>query len=218
MKKLILLSVFGTLAIFSCKKKANDPSTLVTPSFPTITLTGSQFYSIQVGGTLPSISATAYDSFYNETDNVLIDQSTLDNTTPGLYQVSLSATNKYGFIGYNAVYIGVTSASASLNLAGSYIRLATPGRVAHVTKLGTGLFMTDNVGGVDITDPTTGAAIPAVFVVTSDSTIDFGSQMTAAGTLTASQQGLTLVPGDTTLSYALALTGFGTQLRTFVKQ
>jgi hypothetical protein len=119
---------------------------------------------------------------------------------------------------YASVYIGVTSADPALDLSGTYIRLSTPGRVANVSKLGTGLFMTDNVGGVDVTDPTTGAQISAVFVVTSDTTLDFGTQLTSGGSLTGSQQTLTLNPGDTTLNYAIALSGFGTQVRTFVKQ
>ena len=205
----------------SCKKTPNDPSITVTVSYPTITVSGAQYYSIPVNGTLPSISATAYDSFYNESCAVVLDLSTLDATTPGLYAVTASAANKYGFVGYKTVYVGVTNEPASLDISGTYIRLATAGRVANVTKVATGMFQTDNVGGVDITNPGTGASVTAVFVVTSDTTIDFGSQLTSAGTLTANSETLTLVAGGgsgTTLAYALSLSGFGTQVRTFIKQ
>ena len=147
----------------------------------------------------------------------MIDQSSLDNTTPGLYAVTLSAKNKYGFIGYKSVYIGVTNESSALDLSGTYIRNATANDVAYVTKVATGMFMTSNVGGDNIVTQAS-SVIPAVFVVTTDSTLDFGSQLTSVGTLTAGQETLTLSPGDTTLNYALSLTGFGTQLRTFVKQ
>ena len=221
MKKIIILSLLLAVGFTSCKKNYGDPSVTVTVSYPTITMTGAQYYSIAVNGPLPSIAATAYDSFYNENCAVILDLSTLDNTTPGLYAVTASAANKYGFVGYKTVYVGVTNEPASLDISGVYIRNATPGRVANVTKLATGMFMTDNVGGVDITVPSTGASVPAVFVVTSDSTIDFGSQLTNAGTLTASSESLLLVAGGgtgTTLAYALSLSGFGTQVRTFIKQ
>ncbi len=219
MKKIFLLSVVAAVAFTGCKKTMSTVSEAHHVSYPTILLSSDLYYSIPVGGTLPTITATAYDSFYREVDPVVIDQSSLDNSTPGLYAVTLSAKNKYGMTAYSSVYIGVTSASPALDLSGTYIRLATAGRVAHVSKLGTGLFMTDNVGGVNVTDPTTGAAVSAVFVVTSDTTLDLGTQLTSAGTLVAIEpQTLTLTPGDTTLNYGINLSGFGKQIRSFVKQ
>jgi len=218
MKKIFLLAVVAGIAFAGCKKKMTNVSEAHHVSYPTILISSDLYYSIPVGGTLPTITATAYDSFYNEVDPVVIDQSTLDNSTPGMYAVTLSSKNKYGMTAYASVYVGVTDVSSALDLTGSYIRLANPGRVAHVSKLGTGLFLTDNVGGVDVTDPTTGAQISAVFVVTSDTTLDFGTQLTSGGTLSASSQTLSLAPGDTTLNYALSLSGFGTQVRSFVKQ
>lgn len=217
MKKILFCVAALTLMVTSCKKKTSDPSITVTVSYPTIIATGNPYYSINIGDPLPSISATAYDSFYNEVCTVVTDASTLDNTTPGLYAVSLSAKNKYGFISYSSVFVAVTNVSDLLNLSGAYQRLATPTRTAYVTKLARGIFMTSNVGGVDTVSQAT-SIVPAVFAVTSDTTIDFGSQLTSAGTLTASQESLTLTPGDTTLNYALSLSGFGTSLRTFVKQ
>ena len=220
MKKILLLAALGIFVFFSCKKKANDPSQDVHVSVPIITLTGSQFYSIQVGGTLPTINATAVDTYSKVSIPVVVDASTLDNSTPGLYQVNLTATNKYGFIGYSSVYVGVTSASPALDLSGWYERGGVPTKAAYITKLGTGLFMTSNVGGVD-TVTQASALLSAVFVVTSNSTIDFGQQSTADGLLTASNQVLTLAAGDTTLSYILtgpSSTFSPTAVRTFVKK
>ena len=214
MKKILILSVLSALVFVGCKKKDKISSQTVTASFPTVTISGSPYYSIPVGGALPTITATAYDSFYQENDATLIDLSTLNNNVPGLYAVTVSAKNRYGFIGYASAYIAVTNIPSTLDLSGFYLRGANP---AFVTKLATGLFMTSNVGGDD-TATQASSVIPAVFAVTSDSTIDFGSQLTSAGTLTASQETLSLAVGDTTLNYALSLTGFGTQVRTFVKQ
>lgn len=219
MKKLLILSVFAIAGFSACKKKETAVSSLYTYSTPTITVIGAQYYSIPVGGALPAINASAYDSFYHEAYPVLIDQSTLDNTTPGLYAVTATSRNKYGMQGTKSVYIAVTDVAESLDISGTYVRNAAPGRVAHVSKLATGLFMTDNVGGVDVTDPSTGASIAAVFAVTSPTEIDFGHQVASSGAaLSATDATLDLTP-PVTFSYILKLDGFSaTAVRTFVKQ
>ena len=216
MKRILILSVLLVVFAASCKKDQGDPSTTHTVSYPTITLTGAQYYSIAVNGALPTITATAYDTFYSEVCPVLLDLSTLDNTTPGLYAVTASSKNKYGMTSYKTVYVGVTNEPSTLDISGVYWRLATSTCVANISKVATGMFLTDNVGGVEI-GTQAGSVVSAVFVVTSDTTLDFGSQLTSAGTLTASSETLSLPP-PTTLNYALNLSGFGTSVSTFVKQ
>ena len=228
MKKILIFSLLVSVLASSCKKDPGDPSITVTAYTTVITVSGDQYYSIPVGGNLPSVTATAYDTFYDAGRHhplaVVQDASSLDNTTPGLYTITLSASNQYGFVTHKSVYVAVTNESAALDISGTYIRTvspANPNRVAHITKLATGMFMTDNVGGVDVTDPTTGAKVSAVFVAIDDATIDFGSQLTDAGPLTASSTSMSLVgtgAAGTTVAYALNLSGFGTSVRTFVKQ
>lgn len=217
MKKIFLLAILAGVAFAGCKKKESTVSVVYTYSAPIITIAGAQYYSIPVGGALPTISATAYDTFYLESYPVILDQSKLDNLTPGLYTVLATAKNRYGMTGTKSVYVAVTGVSDTLDVSGWYIRNATPGRAAHITKLATGMFMTDNVGGVDTSDATTGAKISAVFVATSLTDIDFGSQVTTGGPLTASSESLSLTP-PVTISYAINLSGFGTAVRTFIKQ
>ena len=142
----------------------------------------------------------------------------MDNTTPGLYVIAYTAKNKYGFEGSSYVYVAVTDISDTLNLAGIYFRLSDPHRIANVTKLARGLFRTDNVGGADITDSTTGPRLSAVFAVTTPASLTFGSQVTTRGPLSSSLESLSLVPSDTTMSYSISEQDFGTQVRTFVKQ
>ena len=221
MKKILILSVFAAIAFVGCKKKEMTVSTVVTVSYPTITLLGPQYLSTVVGGTYTLPAATAWDSFYKKSYTVVKNLGAVDLSTPGLYTITYSAKNDYGFVGTANIYLAVTNVSDTLDLSGKYIRTVSspnPNRVAFVTKLARGLFMTSNVGGVDITDPTTGAIVSAAFAVLDPTTIDFGSQLTSAGTLTASNEVLSLAPADTTLSYAINLSGFGGQVRTFVKQ
>lgn len=217
MRKILILSVIAAVAFAGCKKKLNNVSTTVTVSYPTITIAGSQYVSINVGGAFTPPAATAYDSFYKERPTVVTNLGTLDNTVPGLYTVVYSAKNHYGFVGHANLYVAVTNVSDSLDLSGWYLRNASPANVAFVTKLARGLFMTSNVGGDD-TSTQASSVIPAVFAVTSTSTIDFGTQLTSAGTLTANTETLSLVPADTVISYAISLSGFGTEVRSFVKQ
>ncbi len=222
MRKILIISVLAVFAYAGCKKKENDVSTTVTASYPTITIVGSQYVSIPVGGAFTPPSATAYDSFYHETMVVLKDLGTLDNTVPGLYTVTYSAKNHYGFVGTKNVYVAVTNVSDTfdVSLSGWYLRLANPNRAAHITKVATGMFMTDNVGGVDTTDATTGPRVSAVFAVTSLTAFTFGTQLTSDGSLSSNSESLSLAVGatPTTLSYALVEASFGKQVRTFVKQ
>jgi len=218
MRKILVLSVVAALAVAGCKKKLNTVSTVVTASYPTITIVGAPYISIPVGGAYTLPAATAYDSFYKERPLVVKNLGTLDNTTPGLYTVTYSARNSNGFEGTASVYVAVTNVSDTFDLSGWYLRSADPNRVAFITKLARGLFMTSNVGGADTGDISTGPRVSAIFVVPSLTTVDFGSQLTSNGTLTAASESLMLAVGDTEIAYSINLNGFGTQIRTFVKQ
>jgi hypothetical protein len=219
MRKIFIASVLAVFALGAgCKKKVNSVSTLVTASYPTVTIIGTKYVSIPVGGAFTPPDATAYDSFYKEKATVVKDLGKLDNTIPGLYTVTYSAKNTRGFVGTTNLYVAVTSVSDTLDISGLYYRDADISRPAVVTKLARGLFMTNNVGGVRPYDATTGAMVSAVFAVPTLSTLTFGSQLTSEGTLTSNSESLSLAVADTTLMYAISLPGFGTQVRTFKKQ
>jgi hypothetical protein len=211
MKKIAIISIMAAAAIAGCKKKENQVSEVVTVSYPTITLTGSNIYSIQVGGALPTVSATAYDSVYDENDPVVMDNSALDNMTPGLYVVQITAKNKYGFQSSKNVYVGVTNVPAAEDISGTYYRTSNFD-TAHVTKVATGMYYTDNVGG------THALLVGAYFVQTSDTSISFGSQPTSDGTLSVNNASLTIAPADTSFQYQVIASGFSpTAVRQFVK-
>ena len=216
MKKIIILSFAAVIAVAGCKKQHTTISNVVTASYPKVTITSSPYVSIPVGGTFVPPTATAYDSFYRQSLSVVKDLGALDNTTPGLYVIAYTAKSQYGFTGSAYVYVAVTNVSDTMDLTGLYYRNGV--NPAYITKLARGLYETSNVGGDDsITQAS--SVIPAFFAVTTDSTLDFGTQTTSAGTLTASQGKVSYSPphGDTTISYAISLSGFGTQVRSFVR-
>ncbi len=214
MKKVFIFAALVALAVTGCKKKQNDVSTEVSVSYPTITFAGGNVYfSIPIGGSLPSISATAFDTFYNERDSVLLDKSTLDNSTAGLYIVTASAKNKYGMTAYASVYVAVTNVNPLFNLGGNYIRTANNDTV-HVTRLANGLYVTDNVAGTT----NTAYIVPSYFVQLDDTTIILPEQQTPQGSLYGISAACHMSPLDTTYQYAIqGNPNFGTSVRTFLK-
>lgn len=211
MKKYILVPILIALTIGACKKTDDDVSHEVTVSYPTVTITGSQFYSIRVGGSVPTATATAYDSTLKESYPVDFDLASVDNTTPGLYVVQAIATNKNGYKGSNVVYIAVTDVPASTDLSGTYKRTSNSA-IVHVTKILTGLYSTDDVGGAP------SLPVTAYFAHLDDVTIVVPPQPTSVGTLSCDNATLHMAVGDTSYSYVVINGNFGTSVRKFVKQ
>ncbi|MBC7552789.1 MAG: hypothetical protein H7257_02295 [Taibaiella sp.] len=199
MKKYLVIPFLAVMAFTACKKKENTVSTLVTASAPTISISGSSYYSIPVGGALPSISATSYDSFYKQSYPVVVDQSTLDNTTPGLYVVNITAKNKYGMVGSTGIYVAVTNISPAIHLEGIYQRLSNLQQV-NVTRRANGLYEIDNVGGVP---PPSSSIVPALFVQVDDTTMSFPLQSTSQGSISGFNTGISMMPSDTTFQYQI---------------
>jgi hypothetical protein len=188
MKKLIIAASGFMLLLAACKKDPDVVSTKVTASWPTITFAGGgQYYSINTGGSLPTVSATAYDSLLKESYPVEITGTeALDNTTPGLYIVTASAMNKRGYVTNENVYVAVTDIPASVNISCNYKRndVAT-GDISIVTQLARGLYMLDNLGGVPRSGPTgrPDLLFPVLFVLPNDSVLLIPEQPTAVGTI-----------------------------------
>jgi len=214
MKKILIasLALFSIVGFYSCKKNREVVSTVVTTSAPTITISGSKFYSIQVGDAVPTVSATAYDSILKETCPLSLDASTLDNTTPGLYVVPINSKNSNGYKSSANVFIAVTPIDNAWDLTGEYARTSN-GAIVNVTKVARGIYEVDNVGGA----PT----LPVVgyFAQLTDSTIDFPSQPTeVVGTVDCTSEKLMVSATDTSYSWVVRNAFFGTVTRTFVKQ
>ena len=217
MKKYLIAASMVALTIAACKKDDRDSGSFVTDvSYPTISFTGGEFYSIRTGGTLPEVSATSYDSTLNESYPVqIVGAESIDNTVPGLYVISARAKNRFGFVRSEQVFIAVTDIPDSVDLSGEYARGTA---IAVVSRLARGLYRTDNVGG------TVGATqTSAIFAQLNDSTLDLPEQeVPGAGTIEAVNAKVYVnATGDTTISYRFSNGGgfFNTTAtRVFVKQ
>lgn len=216
MKKIILSLLAGSLLMGACRKTRDDVvSQIENESYPTITFTGSQYYSINTGGSLPTVSATAYDSTLKESYSVEINGTEgLDNTTPGLYVVNATSKNKFGYITNEAVFVAVTDIPDAVNLAGNYKRVSNNAPVT-VTRLARGLYLSDNISGA----VSVAAGSPGLFVQINDTTIDVPLQNSEAfGEFEAINETLRMQPGDTVYSYILSpATVFAQNVRVFQK-
>ncbi len=226
MKKILIALSASVLLTQSCNKDYEKVSQVQTVSYPTISFVGLPYYSINTGGAVPTVNATAYDSTLNEFDSVqIVGTDAIDNTTPGLYIINAKATNKYGFYSTSNVYVAVTDIPESSNVAGSYVRAATGG-ITTVTKLARGLYQLDNVGGVANTAANASLLFPVLFVQSDDTTFLIPPQSTAAGTIRVTDEYgkpdraiLHRAPTDTNYKYAIVSgSPFGTAVRTFKKQ
>src|SRR5262245_41984307 len=108
MKKIILASLCLLALSIGCKKEDNV-SRVVNATGPVVTLKGSKFVSIPVGGTYADPGATVFDDFTNKTSDVSADVNTLDAATPGLYYMEYTAKNANGYVTSAARYIAVTN-------------------------------------------------------------------------------------------------------------
>ncbi len=210
-KFVIAITAITLLLIAGCKKD-ELPSKTVEVSLPTITLVGDPVVILNVGDTYVDQGATYYDSLYG--DNGTISTTTEVSTTEeGFVIVRYTATNQYGFEGSGTRLVAVTGASDLLDVSGDYFHAARGG-TAVVSKVGRGVFVSDNVSG--------GAAgsSDAYFMLTSDSTMVMPAQFLTNNGVSASfntvSYDFTALPP--TYSYKISAAGFGTGLRVFEKQ
>jgi len=212
MKKIILI-VSCIALIVSCRKRDDNYSTVEVYSTPTITLSGQQYYSINIGDPAPVITATAYDSFYNEFCEVSYDASGIDNTTPGIYSVPMTARNHFKMEGRASVVVAVTNIADSIDLSGEYLRAATGG-TANVTKVARGLYETDNVGG------NAGASTHAFFLQLTPDSMIVPTQPTTDGILEFPTANFVFDENGVLTSYTYTINnpGYGKAARTFTRQ
>jgi hypothetical protein len=221
MKKVLILS-FTALAITlgACRKTTTTEgvSKIVTPHYPTITLTGDQYYSINIGGVAPSISATAYDSTTKEVCAVTQVAAGVDNTTPGLYPVSISAKNSDGYESSINAFVAVTDIDVAKNISGNYRRTAGQMGIAEVSQVKRGLYYSSNIFGVDPA-LAPGSVAGFYFVHVDDSTIIIPEQDTDFGVMRVGDVSFQQVPGgDTFYTYSLKTLTSNAAVRKFIKE
>lgn len=214
MKKLIYIAAIAGLSLASCSKDPDPVSTLVTVSYPVITLNGDAIVSTGIGsGAYVDPGATGLDDVTGQTSTLTPVFNNVDLTTAGFYSVKYSMKNSNGYVSVATRLVLVTSADPNIDISGQYHRVSN-GQTVTVTKRGPGLFTTDNVGGV--------AGNPAFifdvyFGMVNDTEIVVPVQPSGlGGDIYCDVTGFTISPADTSFSWVVHGSGFGTANRVFV--
>jgi hypothetical protein len=212
---LSIIVAFGLLSACNKKDDFNYPEGTVGRSrityFPILALKGSSVVTIPTGGTYTEAGATAKEG---STDIPYTTSGSVDTNTPGVYTLTYTAVNKDGFSSSvrRTVAVYTTDAGAAAHdLSGNYLRAAT-GAVATWTKIAPGVYSVLNPGGA------VGNGLVAITFNPTGYTFFIPPQVTNDGNTTSSSNEV-FTPGPPD-SYTIKIInpGFGTGIRSFVKQ
>lgn len=210
---MIIAACAGLLLVTACKKQE---STTKVVSVPHMELIGTAVYSTPVStGAYSDPGASFTDENGSTSTLTSPTSSNVDLTTPGFYSATYSRRTQYGYNLSVSRLVLVTPVSPSLDYSGVYTRTSNSQTVT-VTKHGTGLYTTDNVGGV-AGNPT--YVFDVYFGMVNDSVLVVPSQYNPVGgdNLYCTNGLLTATGGTTTIQWVVMGTGFGTSLRKFIK-
>jgi hypothetical protein len=212
MKKILFCLMTLAAGMLSCKKET-VVSKVVRISYPTITLHGNAVISTGIGtGSYTDPGATGYDDVAGVSKELTPVSNNVDLTKPGFYNVTYSMTNANGYITTAIRLVLVTSVNAAIDWSGTYKRVSN-GQHVTITKKATGLYTTDNIGGVS---GNPAFLFPVYIGQTTDTSIQVPPQLNPfGGNVFCTNETFSLTAADTTFSYVVMGSNFGTAVRVF---
>jgi hypothetical protein len=184
--------------------------------YPLVITTGSRLVIINLGGSFTDSGATA--SIHNVPTTVTASGS-VDNTTPGIYNITYTAKNSDGFAGSDFRTIVVLGTDISANdFSGTYVRGST-GATSTWTKMSDGVYLVDNPGGAG-----SGYGFDVIVVNYSGLNIAIPQQMAfdpslnGYNTISSSNNAYLPTPPPPSYEWVLSASGYGASTRIFVKQ
>ncbi|WP_243347011.1 DUF5011 domain-containing protein [Parabacteroides sp. FAFU027] len=215
MKKIIMIiSLLGAI-MASCNKDSEGVSTMTT--YPTVELKGDEALTILVGGSYTESGVIAKEGDTDISSTVVIDGA-VNTSTPGVYTIKYTATNKDGFTATARRYVGViTAEAAAMDISGTYKRNAGALGLVSVTKTNyPGLYINNNPGGAKNSDGTNVSDIYVYMFQTKATVVNAPSQDTKVGEF-ACINGVYDATNNL-FKWVCVNSGYGTALRTFIKQ
>jgi len=216
MKKMknIIMILFASILVFSgCKKKE---STTIVVKVPKFELIGPTAFSTPAGpGSYVDPGVKYTDEEGNESILTEPTSSDVNLAAPGFYSCSYEKKTEHGYKLKASRLVLVTPVSPSVDHSGVYARTANSQTVT-ITKIGTGLYTTDNVGGVAGNDA---YVFDVYFGLVDDTTVVVPPQpnLVGGGELYCTNGKIKVSGPTTTLKWIVMGAGFGTSTRTFVK-
>jgi Domain of unknown function (DUF5011) len=211
----ILISAVILSVLFSCNKHDfNYPEGTVGISkivyFPSVTIKGDRLMIINMGSTFtdPGAEATLNGASVQYTTS-----GSVDVNTPGIYDLTYSASNPQGYSASDWRTVVVMGNDISTHdLSGVYLRPAT-GITSTWTMTADGVYSVENPGG------SSGVGQTVIAVNYTGLKIAIPHQISPDfGEVSSSNESYTLTPPPATYSWIFHAGGYGTGLRTFVKQ
>lgn len=215
MKKIIFLVLVIAFTLSSCEEASLGVSTITT--FPTIELKGDKALTIPVGGTYVESGVVAKEGETDITSSV-VTEGTVNASTPGVYTITYTATNKDGYKISKRRHIGVISpAAAAMDISGKYKRSAGAQGIATIVKTSyAGLYINDNPGGIAINP-----GVNEVFIYmfhTEPTVVSAPSQDSSVGDFACTGGVYDATGAKPLYKWVCINAGYGTAVRTFNKQ
>ena len=211
-KTILLATTVLVLALGGCEKDETDDISKVF-TVPTITLNGEKAVSVPVGSTYTDPGAK-YVGETGEQADLQATSSNVNTAQPGLYVVHYEKTSASGiYETFEERVVVVTSVNNPIDYSGTYLRTAT-GVNAFVSKEGNGLYRVQNPGGAAV-----GSNTNIYFAEIAPNTFVAPTQVTEEGEMEVTDIKFTLSDNTPTgATWRVLNVGYGTALRTFVKQ
>jgi len=217
MKKKYAFLIIAFVVISSCDKDpiiSNDKNVGISEViyYPKITLTGNSIITFENGTPFTDPGAHA---IAGGIDVPVVTSGTVDNMTDGVYRITYTATSDEGFsaTATRTVVIYTTAPDAAAHdLSGIYLRAAT-GETATWTKIAPGVYTVQNPGGSPA-----GPDLVVIAINPSGYTISIPEQIASDGSESSSSNESYDNSDPATYSWIFLNPGYGTGVRTFVKQ
>ena len=195
--------------LFACEPDKVTEGISDITFFPVITLKGEQWDEVPLGTKYTDPGVTAKEG---DTEITAAVTGAVDEKTAGVYTIQYDAVNKDGYASTEYRYVGVIDPSAKVtDITGAYKRNAGEGGISNVTKVSGNLYHSDNIGGVAI--PNAGLGVYFYYYAKGKLGVPF--QLTPGNSFEATNG--TIVEG-VQYSWVVINPGYGTAVRTFIKQ
>jgi Domain of unknown function (DUF5011) len=203
----ILSAVMATVLFAGCKKETTKNVSKIF-TVPVIELKGDDVVILPVGGAYTD----AGSDYTGEDGQVTALPSSSNNVNvnaPGLYFVNYEKESASGVYETEATrLVAVTSVNNPVDYSGTYYRALTNLNIS-IERVAPGVYKVTNPGGA-----ATGTNVVVYFVETALNTFVAPSQPSTAGPFGVNEIAFT----PTGVSWKVAAAGYGTGVRTFVKQ
>jgi surface protein with Ig-like domain len=179
--------------------------------FAVLTLNGDRYTTIEVGGTFtdPGIEATEGGATIPYTT-----EGSVNTGEVGVYDITYTAVNKDGFpasLTRTVIVYSTESSAAANDLSGTYVR-SSNGVESTWSKIAPGVYTVLNPGGA------VGVNLTVIVFNPTGNTIHMPEQTIGDGTTMTSDQEVYSPGPPATYTWQILNPGYGTALRTFVKQ